>query len=220
MMVDQLHTPAEIIQLSNLAHITEGIVLLIIATIVVMQGLGFLQKSWQRYVLPGIALFASIVLIGFLFFDHLNELPLAWKWITTDMQQRQHLQMGVLLGVGSLVALIGIKWQKPKLNLALHAAIALIGFLFIVHPQHGSDAEAAKALLIHRVAGTALIIAGIAQATALFKQQWRKALLILAGVCLALSAVLFMAYREPSMEHDMNMQPATNNNTNMEHMSH
>lgn len=209
-----LHTPEEIVQLSNAAHVTEGIVLALFAVLVAAQGFGYVQKSRQRYVVPGIALFASVVLIGFLFFDHLAELPRAWEWITTDMQQRQHLQMGILLGIGSIIALVGLKLRQPKFMLAMHVSLALIGYLFIVHPQHGTTAEAAKALFIHRVAGAALIVAGIGQAAALFYDKWRKPLVIIAAVGLALSGVLFMVYREPLMQPDM-MQPAANHTMNV-----
>lgn len=202
-----LHTPQEIVTLSNAAHVAEGIVIILIAAVIVAQGFGYLQKGWQRYLVPSIGLFASFVLVGFLFFDHANELPRAWEWIINDMQQRQHLFMGVLIGLGSIAALIGLKLQKEWLRLGLPLAVALIGLLFLVHPQHGNSEEAATGLLIHRVAGTSLIIAGLAQAGGLFLKQWRKVLAVVAGAGLLLSAVLFISYREPlmSMEDMMNM---------------
>ena len=43
-----LHTPQELVQLSNAAHVAEGIVLAIIGVLVIAQGLGYLQKAWQR----------------------------------------------------------------------------------------------------------------------------------------------------------------------------
>lgn len=221
--MEQLHTPGEIIELSNLAHITEGLVLLAIGVLVIAQGMGYLRKSWQRYLIPSIALTASLVLIGFLFFDHLNELPLAWQWVTTDMQQKQHLQMGVVLGIGSIISLVGVRLKQEKFNLALYAAIAVIGFLFIIHPQHGNDAQATAALLIHRIAGSTLIVASLAQMAALFTQRWRKLLMVLAGISLGISAMLFMIYREPPMSPDMINESQNSSepiNTNMEHMEH
>ena len=201
-----LHTPQELVQLSNAAHVAEGIVLAIIGVLVIAQGLGYLQKAWQRYLVPSIALLASLILAGFLFVDHHNELPVAWHWVTTDMQQQQHLLIGVILGVTSIAALIGLKLKQKWLEFALPVAFAAIGVVFLVHPQHGSDSEAARALLIHRVAGTSLIIAGLAGAGALLRKEWRKVLSIVAGVLLIVSAGLFVSYREPLMtEGDMNM---------------
>ncbi len=207
--MEPLHTPQEIVTLSNAAHIAEGIVLIAIAAVIVAQGFGYLQKGWQRYLVPSIGLVASLVLLSFLFFDHANELPRAWDWITSDMQQRQHLLMGILIGVGSIAALIGLKLQQQWLRLGLPLAIAIIGLLFLTHPQHGNSEEAARGLLIHRVAGTSLIIAGLAQAGGLFLKQWRKWLAVVAGAGLVLSAALFISYREPLMDM-MNMDHGQN----------
>src|SRR6478672_9190893 len=156
--MNPLHTPQELVQLSNAAHLAEGIVLLIIALLIGAQGFGYLQKTWQRYLVPNVALLASLVLGGFLFLDHLNELSRAWHWITTDMQQQQHLLIGIILGVASILTLIGVKIQQKWLTASLALAFAAIGVVFLTHPQHGTDSEAAKALLIHRVAGTTLIL--------------------------------------------------------------
>ena len=205
--MEPLHTPQEIVTLSNAAHVAEGVIIILFAAVIVAQGFGYLQKGWQRYLIPGIGLLASFVIIGFIFFDHIHELPRAWEWIINDMQQRQHLFMGILIGLGSIAALIGLKLQKEWLRLGLPLAIAVIGLLFLVHPQHGNSDEAARGLFIHRVAGTSLIIAGLAQASSLFLKQWRKMLAIVAGAGLLLSAVLFISYREPLMsaEDMMNM---------------
>jgi hypothetical protein len=203
--MEPLHTPQEIVTLSNAAHVAEGAVIILIAAVIVAQGFGYLQKTWQRYLVPSVGLFASLVLVGFLFFDHANELPRAWEWITNDMQQQQHLFMGILIGVGSIAALIGLKWQQQWLRLALPLAITVIGMLFLIHPQHGDSEEAARGLLIHRIAGTSLIIAGLAHAGSLLLKQWRKWLSAVVGIGLILSAVLFISYREPLMStEDMN----------------
>lgn len=192
-----LHTPQELVQLSNAAHVAEGIVLAIIGIIVIAQGLGFLKKTWKRYLVPVIALLASLILAGFLFVDHYNELPAAWHWVTTDMQQQQHLLIGIILGFTSIAALIGLKLKQKWLELALPVAFVAIGVVFLIHPQHGTNSEAARALLIHRIAGTSLIIAGLAGTGAPLYKQWRKILSIVAGILLIVSAGLFISYREP-----------------------
>src|SRR6185503_20136744 len=108
-MMEQLHTPEELVQITNAGHIGEGTVLIIISLLLVAGGLGFLQKSWQRYLIPGISLFAGIALFGFLFYDHLHEFGRAWQWIVNDMQQQQHLWMAIILTVVSPLALLGVK---------------------------------------------------------------------------------------------------------------
>ncbi len=200
-----LHTPQELVQLSNAAHIAEGIVLILIAALIVAQGFGYLQKGWQRYLVPGVALLASLILAGFLFIDHYNELPRAWHWVMTDMQQQQHFWIGVILGVASIAAIIGIKLKQKWLDLALPVAFAAIGILFLVHPQHGTDAEAARGLLIHRIVGTSLIIAGLTAAGSFFFKQWRKVLAVVTGIALIVSAGGLMMYRESLMPDGMNM---------------
>lgn len=201
-MIESLHTPEEITAISNAAHVAEGVVLLVFAAIIIGQGFGYLQKARQRYLVPYLALFASLLLVGFLFFDHLHELPQAWQWITTDMQQQQHLMIAVVLGIASIAALIGMKLKQKWLEFSLPLAFAVIGVIFIIHPQHGTDEEAARALLIHRVAGTSLIFAGLTQAIGLLRTQWRKWLAVATGIFLILSAVLFMGYREPAVSHE------------------
>lgn len=198
-----LHTPEELVQLSNAAHIAEGVVLTIIAILVIAQAFGYLQKTWQRYLVPGIALLASLILAGFLFVDHYNELPRAWHWVMTDMQQQQHFWIGLILGITSIAAIVGLKLKQKWLELSLPAAFVVIGILFLVHPQHGADAEAAKGLMIHRVVGTSLIIAGFAAASGFFLKQWRKVLAVVTGVALIVSAGALMLYREPLMTDDM-----------------
>jgi|GEM_PF-687933 len=208
-----LHTPQELVQLSNAAHVAEGIVLAIIGIIVIAQGIGFLKKTWQRYLVSAVALLASLLLTGFLFVDHLNELPRAWHWITTDMQQQQHLLIAVILFVASIVALVGLKFRQKWLGVALPVAFASIGVVFLVHPQHGTDSEAARVLLIHRVAGTSLIIAGLVLASTTFWSRWRKIMAIIAGVLLIVSAGLFMSYREPLMADNISGMDTGNSKT-------
>jgi hypothetical protein len=146
---------------------------------------------------------ASLLLAGFLFADHVTELPRAWHWITTDMQQQQHLLIAVILFTASMAALAGIKFKQKWLGAALPVAFAAIGVVFLVHPQHGTDSEAARALLIHRVAGTSLIVAGVAFASTTFWSHWRKLSAIIAGILLVISAGLFISYREPLMTDNM-----------------
>lgn len=216
-----LHTPQELVQLSNAAHVAEGIVLAIIGILVIAQGFGFLQKAWRRYLVPTVALAASLLLAAFLFVDHLTELPRAWHWITTDMQQQQHLLIAVILFIASMAALVSIKFKQKWLGAALPVAFAAIGVVFLIHPQHGTGSEAVRALLIHRVAGTSLILAGLALAGTMFWSRWRKVTAVIAGALLIVSAGLFVSYREPLMAdgtNGMDRGSNTNSNNSMQNM--
>ena len=196
-----LHSPEEIVRLSNAAHAAEGILLLILGGIVASQGFGYLRKAWQRYLIPFVGLLASLALAGFLFLDHYNELGAAWQAINQDMQQKQHWYMGTLLGLGSIIEFIAIKRNAKLLRLALPAAVAIIGVLFLVHPQHGSSDGAARALLIHRVVGTSLLIGALAQALTVIRSKYPKWLPIITASAFILSGGLFLGYREPLVNH-------------------
>ncbi len=198
--MEMLHTPEELVRLSNIAHVAEAIVLLIIASLIFAQAFGYLRTGWKRYLWPIVALLASLILAGFLFIGHGNELGKAWRVITADMQQKQHLQIGVLIGIGAIAELIAVKLKKKWLHLAFPLAIGIIGGLFLSHPQHGSTELAQRGLLIHRIAGMALIVAALAQAGSVLRAKSHKLFLIIAAVALAVSAGAFWVYSEPLMK--------------------
>lgn len=198
--MEMLHTPEEIVRLSNAAHVAEGVLLIILAVIFLAKATGRLQKSWQRFLVPIVGLIASLTLAAFLFVDHGNELAKAWQAIMGDMQQKQHFYMGSLIWLGSIAEFIAIKRKNKLLRIAFPLAVASIGLLFIFHPQHDLSNLAQRALLIHRVAGGSLIISAVAQAMAVFKANSKKTLLIIAAVALTISGSLFISYREPSMK--------------------
>jgi len=200
--MEMLHTPEELVRLSNAAHIAEAIVLLVIAGLIFAQALGYLHFGWKRYLWPSVALLASLIIAYALFVGHWDELGKAWRVITTDMQQKQHFQIGALIGIGAIAELIAIKLKKKWLHLVFPIAVGIIGILFISHPQHGTEELARRGLAIHRIAGAALIISALAQAGAILRPKSQKALLIVTSVALAVSAGAFMVYREPLMEHD------------------
>ena len=211
--MEMLHTSEEIVRLSNAAHLAEGILLIILAGIVAARALGYLQKPWQQYLLPGISLLASLTLAGFLFYDHAGELARAWRAINADMQQKQHLYMGILIGLGSIAEFFAIKKRLKLLHLAFPAAVAITGLLFIVHPQHGSSELAQRALLIHRIVGGALMIGAIAKALALFRDNLRKILLLMTALSFVVSGGLFISYREPIMEMNHGSSPVQSHRT-------
>lgn len=194
-----LHSPQEIVGLSNAAHIAEGILFAIIAVLTIARGSEVLSPARYRLLVPLTGLAASLTLVLFFFADHYDELPQAWRWITSDMQQRQHIYMAAILGAASLVALSGLAWRKNWFDVSMAIAFLAIGMVFLFHPQHGTGTEAARALAIHYGIGAGMILAVLIHAGATFIRGWRKALTVTAGFVLLAVAVLFMTYREPLM---------------------
>lgn len=208
--MEMLHTAQEVVRLSNAAHFAEGILLFGLAGVLYAQGLGYLQKSWHRYIFPAIGLLASLTLAGFLFFDHWHELGKALRVITNDMQQKQHLYMGTLIGFGSISEFLAVKFNKKMLHLIFPVAIASIGILFLVHPQHGSSATALRALFIHRTVGSLLVLGAVAHAGSILHARSKKVLLIITALAFMISGALFISYREPlmTMNHSTTGSPA------------
>lgn len=192
-----LHTPEEIVRLSNLAHFWEGATLIIIALLVAAKAFGYLRTGWQEYLWPLAALAASLTLFGFLFVGHFGELGKAWRVLTTDIQQKQHLTMGLVLAAGAVIELLAIKLKNRWLHLVFPLSILIIGILFLTHPQHGGAELAQQAAAIHKLIGIGLIFGALAQAAAWLFEKYRQALLVILALALVFSAGLFMAYREP-----------------------
>jgi len=218
--MDMLHTPEEVVRLSNAAHVAEGVLLIILAAILLAQAFGYLEKSWQKYLLPALGLLASLTLALFLFVDHANELGRAWQAVMADMQQRQHAYMGVLIGFGSLAELISIKRDHKILRLVFPLAVAIIGLLFLIHPQHGTSELAERALLTHRIAGSSLIIAALAKAISVFQNRFQKILLIIAASMFIVSGALFIGYKEPPSDMPHNSSGSFNNSQTGERKAH
>lgn len=210
-MLEQLHTPQQIVELSNLAHLVEGLMLFIVGAMVLSEALGYLRGQRSQYIWPVLVLTTSLALFGFLFIGHFDRLALAWKVVTTDPQQRQHLMMAIVLSIGAIAEIAAIKTGRRMLRLGVPVAVAIVGVLFIVHPQHGSSEAAAKAVLIHRIAGTSLVAAGLARAWWALGRRWRNAALIVSGIAFMFGAMFFVTYKEPGTGNMESMNGSANN---------
>lgn len=198
--MEMLHTPEELVRLSNMAHIAEAIVLFIIAALLFAQAFGYLRTGWKRYLWPSVGLLASLILAYALLVGHYNELGKAWRVITTDMQQKQHFQIGVLIGIGAIAELFATRLKKKWLHLVFPITTGIIGVLFLTHPQHGTAEQAQRGLMLHRIAGSALVVAALSQAGAVLRAKSQKVLLVITAFALAISAGAFAMYREPLMD--------------------
>lgn len=196
-LISLIHTPEEIVRLSNLAHSTEGILMILLGILLVAKPLGYLQKKWQVYLLPGVSLLASLILFGFLFTGHFNEFPLAWKVMTTDMQQQQHLLIGLILGSTSLITILGLRLGQYKLTAAMSFGLLAIGILFLIHLQHGNGESFKRALFTHRAIGISIIVGWILHAGGVFIKRWHRQLSILSSLGFIIAGFFLMSYREP-----------------------
>jgi hypothetical protein len=142
-------------------------------------------------------MFAGLMLAGFLFYGNYTNVPKAWYWINSDIQQQQHLLVAALLVGGSLLALIGLRFRQLWLQAGLPIAVMAVGLVFLIHPQHGTGPEAARVLLIHRIFGISLMVGGFTQTLALFMPTAREKLLIVTAVGLFVAGVAFIVYEEP-----------------------
>lgn len=191
----ELHSVEEMQQLSNLGHWIEGGLFAIIAIIALLQAYGVIKTPllWQS-----IILIAGLFLIGFLIFHHgFNKLPLVWSLLIKDPQQRQHLLIAALLSVAGLALIAGKMRDISFLNYSWPLALLIIGIMFLVHEQHGTNEAVQWAQKIHRYLGIILIAVAVFNVfSILFSHQYRW-LSYVWPILLAITAIFLLLYREP-----------------------
>ena len=148
------HTPEEMRQLSNLAHIVEGTLIAIVGVLALLGKLA--AFTWALSTWPVLILISGVVLLFLLYPLHpLSEWPLIWR----DAQQRQHTIIAVAIVVAGLAELLSS--STPVLRYVWPTAIIVSGGMFLFHTQHGTSEAAAQAVRRHRVLGGTLIGAGL-----------------------------------------------------------
>lgn len=171
MQVPPLHTAAEMQQISNMAHVVEG--LLISSAAVLALAEPVLARTFLRqkaiFAWPALIFLSGIFLALYLTIPHhgLDQATKQWAFVWYDPQQRQHLQIAALIVFGAGAELLsrhrGSGDISPPGASFLWAAWPLVlmtvGILFLTHPQHGTSAAVERATLIHRVLGVLLIAA-------------------------------------------------------------
>ena len=196
-----LHSGEEMQGISNLAHVLEGIVIGVAAVVMIAESRRRLQGQGALYAWPLLLFGAGIFLLGYLLVPH-HGLDLArtqWHWVFGDPQQRQHLLLSALIGLGAGGELLhrSRPLHFPKLAWAWPASTVIVGILFLVHEQHGTSEAVARAAAIHRALGTLLILAGVLRAVSSIKRASRAEWELAAGTALLAAAVLLIVYREP-----------------------
>ena len=202
MLQNPLHSPEEMRQISNLAHLAEGIVLGTAALIALAQARGLFDEGKQRYAWPTLVVAAGVFLLGYLVIPHhgLENARTQWRFVFGDPQQRQHVMISLLVLVGGALELLATagKLNGRLWHLAWPAALLLVGVLFLIHPQHGTSEAVARATLVHRILGTTLAGAGIIAGANAVRAAHSHALATLWPVALLAASVLLLIYREPS----------------------
>ena len=206
----QLHTASEVVARSNLAHWIEGCVLAVIALFALAEVFVSPARSWVRFLWPSLVVGSGIFLPACLLLHHgLRNIGFSWRLITSDHRQWLHLAMALLLLAAGTAELLyrsrrvgSAAWQ-----LAWPAVLVTIGALFIVHQQHGTGEAVARAAMVHRFLGGALVAAGLARGVELRVASALRWARVVWPALLLLAAGLLVTYREPAAA--FRIDPAT-----------
>ena len=201
MQIAPLHSPDEMRQISNLAHLIEGVVLALVAVTALAEATGRLGSGRGRYVWPILVVAAGAGLLSYLVIPHhgLDKAGLQWRFVFGDPQQRQHLVIATLILIAAVVEILGRagRVHGQAWMLAWPAALAIVGVMFLVHEQHGTSEAIARATMVHRYLGTSLVVAGVLAGTSAVRAQRGGVLGVAWALALLVAAVLLIIYREP-----------------------
>lgn len=203
-LIFQLHTPEEFRYLSSLGHWIAGYIFLGVVIVALLQALGFLKD--KPYLWPALVIGAGVVLIPYNMLHHgWNELPLVWKVIELDPQQRQHFIMFNLLFIaGAIELLLSLKKIKGKFwQFVWPGVLLIIGYLFLTHPQHGTAEAQAYAVPFHTTLGTVLVITGVLKAAEVVWPQKYKWITYGWILFLFITSVMLITYNEPEGAYQM-----------------
>lgn len=197
----ELHSPEELVFLSNIGHWAIGVLLLVVAIVAFSQALGRLRGSVARYVWPSLILIAGASLPLMTFIHHATELPLLMKAFMVDMQQLQHMVMAILLVIAGIAEIAYLR-GRTALRFVFPAALGIIGVLFLVHPQHGTSEAVAQAAVIHRYLGAAILLAAFFRVMEVAKKsvRWLRFPWIAFTI---VAALLLISYREPAGAYEI-----------------
>lgn len=217
--VPPLHTPEEMREISNLAHVVEGGLIIAAAAIAIVETMRR-RVSKPDLIWPSLILGAGVFLLGYLFLPHhgLAHAREQWSFVLGDAQQRQHIVLSVLLVVGGTAELRRrVSASAPAwLALAWPVILAIAGLVFLLHRQHGTGEAVGRALLLHRAIASALILAGAFRAAEVLARAPRRWLMFAWSVCLLAAGVFLVTYREPPGAYEpgtMGVHDAANETT-------
>jgi hypothetical protein len=108
-------------------------------------------------------------------------------------------------GVAEL--LISLKKVEGKLwQFVWPGALVIIGYMFLTHPQHGTEEARAYSLMFHTILGTVIVHAGLLRAAAVLWSQ--KYTWVTFGwiLFLFITSVMLIIYNEPEGAYQMNQE--------------
>lgn len=193
-------TPAQLRAASNVAHWGGGVLLLALSVTALLETRGALARRAGRYLYPALISGGGLTLVAFLLFRRgMGNLSLAWTQVLRDPQQVEHLWLAaILISAGGVEVLHRANLLRSRLwKLAVPLGLASIGSILWLHIQYGTPQAVEHAKLLHRVQGSFLFLAGAAKAADVLwplRQRWLRTVWIM---CLFISTVLLLTYREP-----------------------
>ena len=207
MQIAPMHTVEEMQAFSNLAHTVEALILGAVAATAFAEALGYVQRGWQRYLWPGLVAFAGFFLVVFMLLPYhgLSQMPAQWDFIFGDRQQQQHMIVAfvaVIAGLAEMRARNDL-FLHGKLQLVWPASLILVGLMFALHKQHGTDSAVRQAQIIHTYLGVLLIFTGALRAIQVVRATERRWLALSWCITLFAAAALLGIYREPAGAYDL-----------------
>lgn len=209
-------TPEHLRESSNLAHTVEGALLLAAATIAAAQALGRLRGGWREQLWPALLMGAGIFLLVYLPAHHgIDAIPSVLRYAAGDAQQRQHFLLAALALLGGGGAFLARRARRHGRGGVAHdaafsIALAAIGLVFLLHPQHGTTDAVHRARALHLIIGGLFVTTGAAHLWSTLRPASR-ALTLLWPAMLALTGASLLLYREPPgaySPHDAAHAPA------------
>ncbi len=197
-LIFQLHTPEEFRYLSSLAHWIAGYIFLGVVLIALLQARGFLKVI--KYLWPLLVTISGLIFIPYTLTHHgWDELPLVWKVTQLDPQQKQHFIMFNLLFIAGIVELLlSLRKIKGKFwYFVWPGALLIIGYMFLTHPQHGTEEAQAYAVPFHTTLGSVLLITGLLKAAEVLWSQKHKWVTYGWILFLLITSIMLISYNEP-----------------------
>lgn len=195
-------TPEHLRESSNFAHTVEGALLLAAATIAVAQALGRFRGGWREQLWPGLLMGAGMFLLLYLPSHHgIDAIPSVLRYASGDAQQRQHFLLAALALLGGGGAFLARRARRhARSGVAQDAvfsiALATIGLVFLLHPQHGTTDAVNRARALHLIIGGLFLITGGTHLWSTMRPASRV-LAVLWPAMLALTGASLLFYREP-----------------------
>jgi hypothetical protein len=173
--VAPLHTADEMRELSNMAHLFEGLILGIAALVALhaatlrWRGDDSSRSRAAKLLWPSLITAAGLFLLGYLVIPHhgLENARVQYTFILEDPQQRRHVWLALLAVFGGGAELIGtVSPTAPRMLAHVWpVTVAVAGISFLAHTQHGSDPAVERAMMIHRYIGIAFLLTALLRAT-------------------------------------------------------